>query len=88
MGERPYQAYENNGQIFRFHADEDGTLHVLASGEATRADVYNCFWNGERTFDPKFRRFVSRSATHVLYWAWYDNVEGNDVVVISCRRPS
>ena len=88
MGERDCVRVLFEGLTFRFYFDRDRTaeLHIGSYGVGVE-DVLEAFMEGERTWDSSHDRWVSRTANHILYWAWYGgSEESQQVVVISGRE--
>jgi hypothetical protein len=85
----PYQRIFEQGICFVFKYDDDAPelLHIFARHLTSVDDALNTFFEGTReTWNERFARFETYSATHGLFWFWIE--EERVVMVVSCFRIS
>lgn len=78
--------HPSSGLIFGFWPDRSnpGILHITARHQTTPADAISTFFTGQTIWDEEHKRFATFSATHGLYWFWWE--KDHRVGVITCFR--
>jgi hypothetical protein len=83
---RKFDKYFSKGIEFYFKYDDVAPelLHIYARHLTTPSEAIETYFHGKTTWNERYKRFETVSATHGLFWLWLD--ENSKVLVISCFR--
>jgi hypothetical protein len=56
--------------LFKFDQEAPDLLHIYARHLMTPDDAIETFFSGLTVWNAEYKRFETRTMTHVLYWFW------------------